>query len=82
MTKLQRLLEDARAAGYEVEPDGHSGWLILKTIKVSRHRTKRVGIVIMASGWAFDVSVDPSVQKCVRSTDLMRKILDIKGGGE
>ncbi len=81
MTKLQRLLEDARAAGYEVTRDGDE-WHVLKVVTVNQHRKERVGLVILASGWAVDVSIDSCAEKCIRSTDTMRKILGIKGGGE
>jgi hypothetical protein len=76
MTKLQQLLADARAAGYDVQPSS-GGWIILKAVKVNQHKTKQVGLRIYADGTAFDVTVDLSIAAGVRSIDTMRRMLGI-----
>jgi hypothetical protein len=67
------LITDAKAAGYTVETEGTA---TLITKRMGRWHTL-AGLCIHADGTAFDISVDLTVAKGIRSYKHMRQLLSI-----
>jgi predicted GNAT family acetyltransferase len=70
------LVRDAIAAGYVAE----HGEVCLDLVRRSKHEKPRVlaGLRIWEAGSAFDVTLDLSVSKAVRSVDDMRQLLGLE----
>jgi hypothetical protein len=71
--KLHNLLEDAKAKGFTVETEGTK---IRISKRVGRWSEIR-GIELFDDGTAFDLSVDLSVTRGMRSYEDMRSVLGI-----
>lgn len=75
MTKaLEKLLGDAKAAGYTVRVDGAGNIDIFKSTVTGRIVQ---GLVLYPDGTAFDATVDLSVTKGIRSYKEMRMVLGL-----
>ena len=63
-----RIIEDAHAAGYKVEPYGSAGAVLIRGDRDHRYKkpTYRIAVILWSNGWAQDATVDLSVARMVR----------------
>jgi len=74
-SQRQRLIEDARAAGFEVKQDSDG---TVSIVKIHRGTGRPIrGLVIYPNGTAFDATVDLSVARGFRSYKAMRSVLGL-----
>ena len=71
----QALIDDARAAGFIVQP-GDSG--VIKVFKM-HPKTKHIttGLMLFPDGTAIRMDIDLTVSTAIRSVDVMRKVLGL-----
>jgi hypothetical protein len=74
--KLTSLIADAAQAGYAAEWS-RSDLYLVKTVKVNKTTTRRVGLWITEDGTAFRLDVGLSVAAGIRSYKTMRAVLGI-----
>lgn len=74
--KREKLIEDARAAGWTIKQDGRET-IIVKTIKVNKTKTRKDGLVIYEDGVAIRIGVDLAVAKGIQSDKEMRAALGL-----
>lgn len=74
--KRDKLIEDAKAAGYTVEARGRET-IIVKTIKVNKTKTRKDGLVIYEDGVAIRIGIDLAVARGIQSDKEMRAVLGL-----
>ncbi|WP_354335299.1 hypothetical protein [Undibacterium sp. GrIS 1.2] len=72
----QAVIADAVSAGYMVE---HCGDSAINLVRFSKHVKPRLlrGLRIFADGTAYDLMVDLSCAKTIRSAEIMRNTLGL-----
>lgn len=72
------LIEDARAAGFEIRDASGGGVEIVKWDGRTKGRRPLQGLVLFGNGTAIDATVDLAASKGIRSYAAMRKVLGLK----